>query len=284
MKWILKFAALVAKILPTQMKAWLYRSPKLATKIRSTLNSASPVGLTEMQIAGGLLQGFQIQLDMQTEKDYWLGTYEIDLQAAFRKFCKPGMTVYDIGANIGYISLMAAKQAGETGHVIAFEPLPANCERLRKNIALNNLQTRITLQQSAVVDNPGRITFMVHRSGAMGKAQGSLGRDEQYIDRVEVDAIGLDDFIFLKQNLRPDLIKMDIEGGEALAVAGMQRTLSEIRPVILIEIHSHQALERVWQALHNANYQVFRMEKGFPHIQDIAELGEKTYAIATPVK
>ncbi len=283
MKWMVNFASLAAKILPVRMKTWLYRSPKIANKIRTILNSASPIGLTEMEIAGGTLRGYQIYLDMQSEKDYWLGTYEIDLQAAFRQFCKPGMIVYDIGANIGYISLMAAKLVGEGGQVIAFEPLPANCERFRKNIALNRLQAIISLQQAAVIDHPGKITFMVHRSGAMGKAQGSLGRDEQYMDQIKVNAIGLDDFIFEKDNPRPDLIKMDIEGGEALAVAGMQRTLHEVRPIILVEIHSHAALEKVWHAFHSAGYQIAGMEKGFPLIQKIEDMGEKTYAIATPV-
>ena len=284
MKWIVRVASLAAKILPTGMKARLYRSPKIASKIRSTLNSASPIGLTEMEIAGGILQGYHILLDMQSEKDYWLGTYESDLQAAFQKYCKPGMVVYDIGANIGYISLMAAKMVGKDGRVIAFEPLPANCERFRKNAALNELQSIISLQQAAVIDHRGKITFMVHRSGAMGKAQGSLGRDEEYMDRIEVDAIGLDDFIFHDLNPQPDLIKMDIEGGETLAVDGMQRTLHEVRPTILIEIHSHAALEKVWHAFHSADYQIYRMQKGFPPIRDIKDMGEKTYAIAIPVK
>lgn len=284
MKWIVRIASLAAGILPTGMKERLYRSPKIADKIRSTLNSASPTGLTEMKIAGGILRGSQILLDMQSEKDYWLGTYEVDLQAAFQKFCEPGMVVYDIGANIGYISLMAAKLVGKDGRVFAFEPLPANCERFRKNVALNGLQAVISLQQAAVIDRPGKITFMVHRSGAMGKAQGSLGRDEEYMDRIEVDAIGLDDFIFHDRNPKPDLIKMDIEGGETLAVDGMQRTLHEARPTILIEIHSHAALEKVWHAFHLADYQVYRMERGFPPIRDIQDMGDKTYAIAVPVK
>ena len=76
---------------------------------------------------------------------------------------------------------------------------------------------------------------MIHRSGAMGKALGSLGRDEHYMDHIEVTAIGLDDFIFNNDNPRPDLIKMDIEGGEVLAIDGMMRTLHEIRPVILLK-------------------------------------------------
>lgn len=284
MKITLQIAALAAKILPARIKAQLYRKPKLAKKIRNTLNAASPVGLTKTRVAGGFIQGFLLNLDMQTEKDYWLGTYEIDLQAAIKKFCLPGMAVYDIGANIGYISLIFAKQVGSQGNILAFEPLPDNFQRLAENIALNELNTRVSTIQAAVVDKPGTTTFFVHKSGAMGKAQGSLGREEQYLSQIDVKAIALDDFIFSQNHPRPDLIKMDIEGGEVLAIKGMHKTLVEIKPTILVEIHSHSALDCLWTEFQVAGYKLFKMERGYPEIVDPAVLGEKTYAIAIPNK
>ena len=69
---------------------------------------------------------------IKTEKSRWLGTYEPELQAALREFMKPGMTVYDVGANIGYVTLMLAHRTGARGKVFAFEALPVNVERLRK--------------------------------------------------------------------------------------------------------------------------------------------------------
>ena len=284
MKITLQIAALAAKILPARMKAQLYRNPKLAKKIRSSLNAASPVGLTKTQVAGGIIQGFLLNLDMQTEKDYWLGTYEINLQAAIKKFCLPGMVVYDIGANIGYISLMFAKQVGAQGSVLAFEPLPDNFQRLTENITLNQLNSRISTFQAAVVDVPGITSFFVHKSGAMGKAQGSLGREEQYLSQIDVQAVALDDFIFSQNHPQPDLIKMDIEGGEVLAIKGMRKTMFEIKPTMLVEIHSHSALNCVWKEIQSAGYQLFKMEKGYPEIVDPAALGEKTYALAIPNK
>ena len=284
MKIILQIASLAAKILPTGVKKKLYRNPKLAKKIRGTLNAASPVGLTKTKIAGGLIQGFHINLDMQTEKDYWLGTYEINLQDAIKKFCQPGMVVYDIGANIGYISLIFAKQVGPQGKVLAFEPLPENFKQLVDNIALNDLNTRITPHQAAMIDKPGETTFFIHQSGAMGKAEGSLGREEKYLSKIKVEAAALDDFIFTKKHPRPDLIKMDIEGGEVLAVQGMRKTLTEIKPVILVEIHSHAALEYLWKEFQSAGYHLYKMEKGYPPVADPAALGDRAYAVALPNK
>jgi len=77
-----------------------------------------------VQVAAGGLQGLRLSLDMQTEKDYWLGTYEPELQAAVADLVKPGMQVYDVGANIGYVSLLLARRVGAAGHVYAFEALP----------------------------------------------------------------------------------------------------------------------------------------------------------------
>ena len=282
MKIVLKIASLAARVLPGKIKTAFYRSPKLASKIRGALNAASPNGFTNIEVAGGLLHGYHLNLDMQTEKDYWLGTYEVNLQTMIRTLCRKNMVVYDIGANIGYISLLFAKQTGKSGQVFAFEPLPENCSRLEKNIALNNLENSITLIQAAVIDKSGSTTFMVHKSGAMGKAVGSKGRDEEYLMQIIVPAVSLDDFVFTQNNPPPKLIKMDIEGGEVLAIKGMQRTLKEVKPVILVEIHSHQALECLWRDFRDADYQLFRIEKEISVIENPADLGEKTYALAKP--
>ncbi len=282
MKITLKIAALAAKILPNCVKAQLYRHPKLAQRIRTSLNEAAPNGLLKTKIAGGLNEGLWFNLDLQTEKDYWLGTYEMDLQAAIQQYCAKGMVIYDVGANIGYISLLFAKVIGETGKVLAFEPLPANFQRLTVNIAMNELGSCISCFQAAVVDKTGSTSFLVHQSGAMGKAQGSLGREENYLSKITVPAIALDDFIFSQGHPNPHVIKMDIEGGEVLAIQGMKRTLSEIKPLLFLEIHSHAALEFLWDEFQKANYGLLKMAKGYPPLTAPATLGERTYAIAHP--
>jgi hypothetical protein len=131
-----------------------------------------------VNVAAGDLAGMKLALDLQSEKDYWLGTYEPELQQALRQWVQPGMLAYDVGANIGYISLLLARRVGEAGRVHAFEALPANLERLRTNLALNDMQDRVLVTPAAVVDHAGQVQFWVGPSGGMGKAEGSAGRDE----------------------------------------------------------------------------------------------------------
>jgi len=281
---LLKIAGWAAHALPSPIKKALYRVPPLARMIRRSLNVAAPAGITQVQVAAGLLAGMTMALNMQTEKDYWLGTYEPDLQDALRKFVQPGMTVYDLGANIGYISLMAAHLAGPTGRVVAFEALPANVARLEQNIRLNHMEGRVRICSAAVVDSSAPVTFLAHESGAMGKAVGSAGRDAQYPDSIQVRGVALDDFVFGEGNPAPHLIKTDIEGGEGPALVGMRRLLKEVKPVLLIELHGEVAARQVWQSLHSAGYTFLRMGKGYPLLRNVEELGWKSYVVALPAK
>ncbi|HEY60260.1 MAG TPA: FkbM family methyltransferase [Anaerolineae bacterium] len=284
MNLLLKIAALGARILPQELKKLLYHIPPLAKIIRNTLNAVAPQGLMEVPIVAGELQGTILLLDLQKEKDYWLGTYELDLQAAAHKYCQPGMVVYDVGANIGYISLIFARLVGESGQVFAFESLPKNVGRLKKNIALNHMEKRVIIIPAAVVDRSGETSFLVHASGAMGKAQASAGRAEVYKQTISVPCVSLDDFIFKQEHSAPNLVKMDIEGGEVLAIEGMQRVLIEKRPTFFIELHGQEAVRIICEYLIKVNYKFFNMETGNPCTTDTAQLGEKAYIVAMPKK
>lgn len=279
---ILKVASWAAGILPASLKKSLYKIPFLASFLRRSLNKAAPQGIHQVEIAGGILAGSKMALDLQSEKDYWLGTYEPELQAAAEHFIHSGMCVYDVGANIGYITLMAASQNGPEGKVFSFEALPANIERLSQNTALNQLENRVTIQHAAVVDQSKKVTFYMHQSGAMGKAAGSAGRDESYQQSIEVDGLALDDFVFKKKQTRPDLVKMDIEGGEGMALMGMKRILKEIKPKFLIELHGQQAAGQVWEQLTTNGYSLHRMQKGYPRIKSLLDLDWKAYVVALP--
>ena len=280
--FLLRSAAWAARILPSPVKRAFYKIPFLSRLIRRSLNEAAPEGITEVKIAAGILKGLTMALDLHTEKDYWLGTYEPDLQAAALQFIKPGMVVYDVGANIGYISLMAARLAGKRGRVFSFEALPANIARLTRNVALNTMQDQVQIVHAAVVDRPGEVTFLAHASGAMGKAQGSAGRDEHYTQTIKVTGIALDDFVFQHGNPPPAVIKMDIEGGEGMALAGMPRLLKEARPIFLIELHGQEAARQVWDCLKANHYTLRYMRTGSAPIQSLDELDWKAYVIAAP--
>ncbi len=279
-KFLLNIAAFAARILPASFKQAIYNFKPLARLIRRGLNRAAPTGLTEVKVAAGDLAGYTILLDMQVDKDYWLGTYEPDLQSALRELIPAGAVIYDVGANIGYVSLLLAKAAGEGGKVFAFEALPSNVEQLRRNVELNGMERRVTVVAKAVTQVPGPVRFLVHASGGMGKAAGSAGRDDPYQSEVTVDGISLDEFCFGQGSPPPQVVKMDIEGGEVLALPGMRRLLAEVRPLMLMELHGPESSRLTWETLTAAGYEVRWMRKGFPVVPSLEAMGWKAYIIA----
>jgi len=282
-KLILSSAARIAKVLPNSVKANIYTVKPLARFLRTSLNLAAPEGQTLVTISSGGLEGFRCYLDLKTEKDYWLGTYEIDLQEAASTLIKKGDVVYDVGANIGYMSMLFARYAGMEGKIFAFEAFPQNVERMKKNITINNLENQIIVLNYAVVDSNKEVSFLVGPSHETGKAEGSVGRKETaYRDRIIIQGISLDDFVFSLDNPLPDVVKMDIEGGEVMALPGMKRVLQEGRPLVFLELHGPEAATQAKRILQTVHYDIHSLEKGFPNLPYEKELDWKMYLIATP--
>jgi len=281
-KVFLSIAAFTAKILPNLFKQAIYKVKPLARLIRAGLNRAAPTGLVEVKVAAGDLAGFTILLDMQVDKDYWLGTYEPELQSALRELIPASAIIFDVGANIGYVSLLLAKAAGEAGKVFAFEALPSNVERLRHNVTLNGMDARVTVIASAVAQAPGPVVFLVHASGGMGKVAGSAGREGRYESEVTVPGISLDEFVYGQGNPLPQVVKMDIEGGEVMALPGMRRVLTEVRPLMLMELHGPESSRVAWEMLTAAGYEICWMRPGYPVVPSLEAMGWKAYIVAKP--
>lgn len=280
---VLNAAANFAKILPSGVIQFLYKIPIVARGIRTGLNRFAPQGMTEVEIAAGRNQNKKMRLDLQREKDYWLGTYEVQLQEAIDKLVEPGNIVYDVGANIGFITILFAKIAGPEGHVYAFEALPENAARLKENIELNGFQERVTIIPAAVVDSSGQVDFLLGPSTSMGKVQGSAGRNPgEFETNILVEAVSIDDFISKSGNPAPEVVKIDIEGGEILAMAGMENLLHEFRPILVVEVHGPEAVNVCWEALTAADYSIFHLEEHFPRVNNPQELDWKAYLVAIP--
>ena len=279
---------IIARILPLSARQALYRFPALARFLRGSINAAVDDGLSVVEVAAGDLKGYRVLLNLKAEKSRWLGTYEPELQAALRHFLRPGMTVYDVGANIGYITLMMAHNVGVGGRVFAFEALPANVERIEKNIALNKL-SNVTVVSAAVTDQNAPVTFYVHDSVGMGKAAGSAGRPaEHYKAQITVPGLSLDEFVYGQMQPAPQAVKMDIEGGEVLALPGMRRILREAHPILFLELHGPESEKVAWEILGQAGYTLHAMhivptslrESGYPRIEAPEQLSWKAYVVA----
>ncbi len=277
---LVRTTARIARALPQGARDFLYRLGPVSNAIRSMLTRVAPDEIMTVEIAAGPLAGMRLQLDLRTEKDLWLGTYEPAVLEAIEHFAKPDQTAYDVGANIGYVSLALAKATGQAGRVVAFEPLPANLVRLRANMALNPEGNRVQVVGAAVGANNSQAAFMVHGSGGMGKLQTAKGRQTEYEDPITVEVISLDDWIKDNGLAPPGLIKIDVEGGEAAVLEGLGRTLNNDRPVILIELHGPEATSAAQTILASAGYALHAMRRGYPRLGEITN--RKTYAVALP--
>jgi FkbM family methyltransferase len=280
-KIVLSSAATVARILPPSLKRLLYKLGPLTRWLRQILNKASPSGATEIKIAAGRLAGMRMLLDMQDEKDLWLGTYESEILDSLSSLVKPGMVVYDIGANVGYLSLLFARLCQPGGQVIAFEPVPENAERIEHNAALNRYQDTILVEPLAVIDAARRLRFYVPAAGGTGKVEGAAGRREgAYVREIEVQGISLDEYCVPDCHPAPDLIKIDIEGGEILAIPGMKHLLARIRPTVVLELHGPEAAEIAWRILKASGYRICYLKPGYPQVLTFEELDWMGHVVA----
>jgi len=178
---------------------------------------------------------------------YWLGRAELAEVALLMSIVRPGHTVFDVGANVGYYTLLAARRVGPTGRVVAFEPLPANLQYLQRHLALNDCET-VRLIPAAVADAPGDAMFAPRRSSSEG-ALSSVGT-------VRVAVVTLDQIVAEDPTLRPDLIKIDVEGAEALVLQGATRLLSSARPQLLLSTHTTAARLECCRILGDHHYTV----------------------------
>ena len=278
---LVRATARIAGALPQGVRDFLYRLGPVSDGIRTILTRAAPDEIVPVKIAAGPLAGIRLELDLRTEKDLWLGTYEPALLEAIEHFVRPDLTVYDVGANIGYVSLALAKAVGPLGQVVAFEPLPGNLVRLRANMDLNPEGSRVQVVGAAVGARAAEAAFMVHKSGYMGKLQAAKGRQAEYEGSIPVEVIALDEWIEDHRQAPPGLIKIDVEGGEAAVLEGLTATLHSHPPTILIELHGPEATSEVQNILASAGYALHAARDGYPRLGEISDW--KTYAVALPV-
>ncbi|NQV00191.1 MAG: FkbM family methyltransferase [Parcubacteria group bacterium] len=105
----------------------------------------------------GVLKGKKWVVGSGDNHGYWLGSYEYRMQSFFAETIKPGSVVYDIGANVGFYTLLASKIVGVQGRVFAFEPLPENIFYVRKHVELNHCDNVVIIE--AAVSEKNAIVF-----------------------------------------------------------------------------------------------------------------------------
>ncbi len=231
----------VRRFMPDGLAAGLARS-WIAAALRPALERDAE-GPVWVEVSAGPLAGARLLLDLRCEKYYWLGIHERPLLRALGREVTPGMTVWDVGAHIGYTALALGRLTGPQGRVYAFEPLPENLRRLRMNIAVNGAH-HVDARGVALSDRRGIARMARHASTLMA----SLTRATEGADAFLTPTDTVDGLV--AQGLAaPDVLKVDVEGAEALVLRGARETIAAARPPLALEVHSAEAGRDVVDAL-----------------------------------
>ncbi len=195
----------------------------------------------------------------------WLGSYEFATRVLIEETVKPGTVVFDIGANVGYYTLLGSLLVGPTGRVIAFEPVQRNLELLRRHLELNRV-TNVDVIGKAVSDREGLASFVDGPNRSMGHLAESGG--------YSIQTVAIDSLVSRGEIPPPDFVKIDVEGVEFLALRGAARTLERARPVIALSTDRFELHRRCCELLTGLGYRLTPI--------GAATLDESEEIVATP--
>jgi FkbM family methyltransferase len=151
--------------------------------------------------------------------------------------------LFDVGAAVGYYTLLAARLVGPEGHVVAFEPDAKNAGFLRKHIAINRL-SNVEVQYSAVGNRTG------HASFAPGSGTGTGHLSESGTTSVPI--CKLDEFV--RSGPLPTHLKIDVEGAELEVLEGARKILTTVRPTLFLSTHGSTVRQACCQYLRKLGY------------------------------
>lgn len=181
-----------------------------------------------------------------------LGIYERAVEDVLVTYLHYGSVFYDIGANIGYFSILGAQLCGNDGIVYCFEPLPSNLEIMESNISANNF-TNIKIITKAVSDIDGNMEFNV-ADGTKASLIGNLNGQRMFVEVTNLNS-------FTESNVRPNLIKIDVEGAEKDVIHGASKLLTHFpAPIFLVEIHDEENDQAVREVFDSNGFHLTEIE------------------------
>lgn len=201
---------------------------------------------------------------------YWLGSYEYQKQKLMAEYIKDGMVCYDIGAHVGFYTLLFSRFTGRNGAVFSFEPDPLNLAYLLKHIELNRIiNTKIF--HCGVWNKSGIKGFNLNSSeSSFVKTDGK----ELYIPVFKIDELVSRQYI-----TPPDIVKIDVEGSELEVLEGMEEQLRNRRPIIFVASDSIEKREAIFLFLQNLDYKILNLYK---EKIDFAEIKENNEIMGIP--
>jgi FkbM family methyltransferase len=210
--------------------------------------------------------------DSGWEALYFEGTFETGTSRALLHLIRPDDVVFDIGANIGWFTILLAKKVIR-GTCHAFEPQPSVFDRLCRVCALNKVENRVVLNQLALGDHEGSVELYSFKHLGSGHASmSSLGRND--FTATSVPLLRVDTYLSKQGVSKVDLIKIDVEGAELGVLRGAQTLLHHPDPPIwILEMNIETAkvfgyvpadLLRLLQE--NGNYRFYRVVQGWGEV------------------
>jgi FkbM family methyltransferase len=223
-------ATTTARILPTPVKTFIHNSRAIDNLLRSAYARAVRAG-DAAAIETGPMAGIKLRPSGHTSHAHLRGTYELDLLEAIDKLVVPGAVCYDLGASIGYITLLMARRASR---VFSFEPSPVALDEIRAHLAANGYN-HVEIVPQPVSDSRRMETFAI-TDNAYGSGL-SHNPDSRW-KTISVETVVLDEFA--ESHPDPDFIKIDIEGEEVNALRGARALLARKHPILFCELHSRE--------------------------------------------
>ena len=212
----------------------------------------SPDRLVWYQVRQGPAHDLWLKLRLRTGADCYNGAVEPALQEVLAKHIRPGMIFYDLGANIGFFSLLAARLVGAEGKVFSFEADPEVADRLQGNAERNGF-TNIRVIRRAVWSFSGSVPFSrVNTSQSPDRGCGKVVPLSAAERTIEIGCVSLDDFV--RNESAPHFIKCDVEGAESEVFRGALGLLAERKPLLACEVHSNENRSQVTQILEILHY------------------------------
>jgi len=214
------------KLMIPGMERLIQHDTVLGRVVRWPLRMVPP-GLV-VPVLQGPLRGWRWVVG-STNHGCWLGTYEHQQQRAMARHIRPGSVVYDVGANVGFYTLLAAKLAGTSGRVVAFEPLPRNLAFLKQHLRINDV-SNVVVVPGALANTNGVCAFDETGEPSMAKLQPDGG--------MKVEVATLDQMVAVLELPDPDVIKIDVEGAELDVLQGGENVLRRTHPTVFVSTHS----------------------------------------------
>jgi len=240
-----RLAIHAAAKLPSGVKAFLHRHRHLDRISRLWFRAL--LGSGEVTIEAGPLCGWRLASSEHISHAHVRGVYEREVQEAIARIVKPGWICYDLGASIGYLSLVMVKAGAR--RVYAFEPAPHAAEEIRRNFQANGVDNY------TIVANPVSDSIRPVRFGITDVAYGSaIAYSPTRWPTIEVMTVTLEAFV--KEHEFPDFVKIDVEGEEEKVLEGARSILAERRTIFCIEVHTFEDAVQTKRILEEYGYRV----------------------------